>query len=146
MVITAIEEWWDRYGNQDKKDKINEIIAAINANISTISGHTAAIAGHTTDIAARMVKDPDYDSGWFAIAVNGTVTKTHNLGTLDVLVQIMGKTSGGDITIRFFGGWAGTASVQGGWWQTLTTTQISARRHSNDLQWPNFRFMLWKAT
>jgi len=33
MTIALVSEWWDRYGKKDKKNKINEIITAVN-NVS----------------------------------------------------------------------------------------------------------------
>lgn len=37
MTIATVTEWWDRYGILTKMNKINEIIAAINANTQKTS-------------------------------------------------------------------------------------------------------------
>lgn len=38
MSIEAVTEWWDRHGDKTKKDKINELISAINGFVSVPVG------------------------------------------------------------------------------------------------------------
>jgi len=40
------------------------------------------------------IPTPDYDSDWFVLNQNETVNKTHNLGTYDLLVDVMVRYPG----------------------------------------------------
>ena len=127
MVVATVSEWWDRYGDTTKLDKINEIIAAINANAS-----------------GKLATDPDYDSNWFALA-SGSVTKTHDLDTDNLLIQVLGKDTGseGIMNIRV-GGIGGGSGFRGGYYKNVTTTQITVQRESGDALWDQWRIQLWK--
>ncbi|RLI85276.1 MAG: hypothetical protein DRP01_06530 [Archaeoglobales archaeon] len=39
MTIALVSEWWDRYGKKDKKNKINEIITAVNNNTDNFANY-----------------------------------------------------------------------------------------------------------
>lgn len=142
MAIDAVTKWWDRFGDTVKKDKINEIIAAINAN-------TSGIATNVTAIAARLNQDPDYDSGWFSIGLGATVTKTHSLGTQHCLVYIEGR----DTTTyyphnRNIGSrhrQSSNTNEKGAQWHSLTTTTVKCQRRSQDVveAWDQIRIKLW---
>ena len=143
MPIDSVSEWWDRFGDQTKLDKINEIIAAINTN-------TSGIASNVSDILDRLNQDPDYDSGWFSIGLGATITKTHSLGTQHCLVYIEGR----DTTTyyphnRNIGSrhrQSSNSNEKGAMWQALTTTTVQCHRRSQDVveAWDQMRIKLWK--
>lgn len=122
MVVAEVSEWWDRFGDITKKDKINEIINGF------------------------LGRDPDYDSGWFAKGT-GSTTKTHSLDTTHCFVYIMGDDTANGVGYnnRFVGHLETSGGLrQGACWQNLTTTQITVDRGTNDAYWDNCRIMMWK--
>ena len=120
MVVSPVDKWWDRFGDTTKKDKINEIINKM------------------------IQRDPDYDSGWFAVGTYAGVTKTHSLGTDHCLVQAYAKDSGSaGINIQHIGKMFQVTS-QGGWWSKLTSTTIYCWRTGADTTWDQFRLLIWE--
>jgi len=113
----------------------------------------------------RGLGPPDYDSGWFSIAAGTSVCLTHNLGTTDLLVYVIGKNAEGNIHLFGYGGDAFGSLIdnpprpechQGLYWRGLTTTRIYIDRllqdqsgagsgaPRGDVAWDNARVMLWK--
>lgn len=92
---------------------------------------------------AILLRDPDYDSDWFNLAQNANVNKAHGTGSTKLLVELHGRTSGGDIS-KFYGGWASGGT--GGWWMTLTTTNININRGIADTRFYDLRVFCWKLT
>jgi len=98
-----------------------------------------------------FVSAPAYDSGWGNLS-HGMTTFTHNLGTTEVFVYMIGKDIEGyplyvgihqfdyggnrfyDTRYRHFG------AV----WRNLTNTTIEIRRFDNDVNWEQVRIMIWK--
>ena len=90
---------------------------------------------------------PDYDSGWRSISTGETLNLTHNLGTTELLVYIIGNDSTGDdpvdgINQKFHGGSA--APYYGIYWRDLDNTTIKVNRGVHDLYWDEVRVMIWK--
>ncbi|MCK5161325.1 MAG: hypothetical protein KAQ99_07100 [Candidatus Aureabacteria bacterium] len=136
MVIAAVTKWWDRLGDTTNLDKINEIIAAINANTSGLDG--------------KLSTDPDYDSGFFAISVGATTTKTHSLGTTLCLIEVTGTGTWGGITNMGVGQRMAVVGSHpheryGLVFKNLTTTTIQISRANEDYNINNSaRIRMWK--
>lgn len=93
-----------------------------------------------------MSKVPDYDSGWFAIAQNAEVTKTHNIAG-DKLVFMWGKYSAGYKEHHYYyGGVHINTNYVGAFWRNLTDTTVGCYRLPQDGQWINCRIMIWSVS
>jgi hypothetical protein len=72
-----------------------------------------------------------YDSGWFAVSMNGTVyTKTHNLGTNKVICKLYGATDSGGTNMSEINASQGEGHYNCVW--GITTTQIKVSFGGND--------------
>jgi hypothetical protein len=104
------------------------------------------------DHTIYLKKAPDYDSGWFSISQDQAITKTHNLGTVNCLVDIQGKITGDvhEIHQTFIGicySWDSGISANKQWgfqWYGLTTTQIAVYRGPNDDYAEQIKVRMWK--
>jgi len=90
---------------------------------------------------------PDYDSGWVSIDAGDGVEVTHELGTSDVLVYLVGRTTpGGGLHQHKYGADryvdSGTKHT-GVHWFSLTTFNIWIVRGAQDTSWEQFRLRLW---
>lgn len=119
MVVLTVQNWWDRFGDTTKKDKINEIINKM------------------------LQRDPDYDSGWFGLGTYSGVNKNHSLGTDQCMVEFQGKDAQTDGINNTHIGRTGTTS-RGPNWRNLTSTYIYVWRPGSDIQWDQLRVRLWK--
>lgn len=93
------------------------------------------------DAGGAAIPLPDYDSGWFAIASDATIVKTHNLGGSadDYVVEL--EYRGGALGHGQSDRWEKNNGVQ---WQNLTTTQISIYRAKEDTCCQEARVRIWK--
>ncbi|RLC88130.1 MAG: hypothetical protein DRJ03_03590, partial [Chloroflexi bacterium] len=74
--IALVEEWWDRYGDKTKKNKINEIINAINNLTITDITIDSDIIPSTSGINIGSETNP-FQNGHFAGNIYlGTWTRT----------------------------------------------------------------------
>jgi len=89
---------------------------------------------------------PAYDSGWQNISKGADKIFTHNLGTTEVLVYMIGKYDGASPYIHqiFYGGDGNVANVYGTYWKDLTTTTIRVHRTEQDNDWNYVRVIIWK--
>jgi len=112
-----------------------------------IMGDATAYEGVGTDVSRDdhvhpdLNRNPDYDSGWFALAQNTNVNKAHGRGTDQCLVILIGRTGGSDIH-KYHGGWSSGGT--GAWWQTLTSTNVNINRGIADIQFINLRVFVWE--
>ncbi len=97
-------------------------------------------ASRDDHIHPDLSRDPDYDSGWFGLAQNANVTKTHNIGTSKCLVELHGRTGVGNIH-KFYGGW--TVGGIGAWWENLLANTIRVHRGIADTLFVNLRVFVW---
>jgi hypothetical protein len=122
------------------------IKAGTNITIDDDAGYAKIAASDAT----KLNKVPDYDSGWVAIAQDEARAFTHNLGTVEVLVDVQAKdeTLGGGIHQIWYGGNTVVTSTletaYGFYWRNLSTTQIIVYRCAYDLQAQKVRVRLWK--
>jgi hypothetical protein len=96
---------------------------------------------------------PDYDSGWFTIAVDTTHTFTHSLAgdVNDYVVDMQFKSASSGVNQRYIGGCdlgakntLGTVDDRiGAYWRTLTTTQITVYRRPEDAYAEQVRIRIW---
>jgi hypothetical protein len=94
-----------------------------------------------------FISPPAWDSGWFNISKGEEKTRTHNLGTTDVLVYMIGKEDDARPYIHQmnYGGECKEWDVWcGAWWRDLTTTEITVKRADGDDHWNYVRIMIWK--
>lgn len=72
-----------------------------------------------------------YDSGWFAVSMNGTVyTKTHNLGTNKVICKLYGATDSGGTNMSEINASQGEGQYNCVW--GITSTQVKVSFSGND--------------
>jgi len=86
-----------------------------------------------------FVRAPAYDSGWVSINQGQVLTFTHNLGTTEVLVYVIGNDTTGDNGIHQMG--YGDNSLL---WYRLNSTTISVYRLIPEDFWTEVRVMIWK--
>jgi len=85
-----------------------------------------------------FVKAPAYDSGWTTIsAITRKVTLTHNLGTTEVFVYIMGRQFRADSIHQWHDG------DDVGYWYDLDISQITISGRKGSM-WDQVRVMIWK--
>ncbi len=88
---------------------------------------------------------PAYDSGWVNISQNETLRFTHDVGTTEVLVYVVGNATtypSMGVHQSFYGSVYGES--RGMRWQNLTDTDIDIKRYSNDAYWDQVRIRIWK--
>jgi len=90
--------------------------------------------------------DPDYDSGWVAIARGGSATKTHDLGTANLLVENTCKDGANIGNQRIGRSYYGIPNqgASGFWFDNLTTTQVRLVRGPKEYYIDSFRVRIWK--
>jgi hypothetical protein len=91
--------------------------------------------------------NPDYDSGWISTGT-GSNTITHNLGTTDIFVYVIGKW--GDKVNQYHFGQDIYFDAEdyvyesGLYWETTGINTISLRRGPTDIDWASARVLIWK--
>ncbi|MCI0477033.1 MAG: hypothetical protein L0Y55_12360, partial [Anaerolineales bacterium] len=93
---------------------------------------------------------PAYDSGWVAIGLNVTNTRTHSLGgdVDDYVVDLTCKTTTGiGVNAHGLGGltWYAWDTLYwgGAYWAELTSSSIKVRRYGNDDSCEQVRIRIW---
>ncbi|HOW97592.1 MAG TPA: hypothetical protein P5567_00055 [Kiritimatiellia bacterium] len=90
---------------------------------------------------------PDYDSGWQAISLGGTLALTHSLGgdTDDYVVDIQfNDTDGVQDINQGSGQWTDSADRNvGAFWRKLTATSVEVYRASSDPYADEVRVRIW---
>lgn len=86
-----------------------------------------------------LVRDPNYDSGWFSVGAGSSVTKTHNLGTLNTMVYMEHSANSGGSNARQTPHIIDTGVIE---WYNKTTTQITARNSTVGSTY--VRIVMWK--
>lgn len=91
---------------------------------------------------------PDYDSGWQAISPNEVLVLTHNLGTRELFVYMVGKTIAGNVHQLYYGGdvhYNPGLLVVGAYWRLPNINDIWLTRMSDDalVTWAEVRVYLW---
>ena len=96
-----------------------------------------------------FVSAPAYDSGWTNVATGQVKIFTHNLGTTEVFVYMIGRNgTEGKIHQRRYGGENTGSTFQGAFWFKLTGSEVKVRRLDDDVMsantWEQVRVMIWK--
>ena len=93
---------------------------------------------------------PAYNSGWFYLSANSSVTLNHNLGKnpSEYFVDLMYQdTDAYGINIRWFGGrdhWTGSGTSYGGaYYSNLDSNSVKVTRFSNDTAADSLRVRIW---
>jgi uncharacterized coiled-coil protein SlyX len=132
---------------------LNTTVTTMNASLtqlqSTVDSLNATFNQRINDLEteiailnATKLGKPDYDSGWFYVSQGSFAILTHNLGTTNVLVYMIGYN--GYINQIQYGGDDTSYNQWGAFWSELTTTTIRIIRQGNDVNWPDIRVMIWK--
>lgn len=147
---------------QSRMDSLNATVIEQQNTINTLNQTVVYLDETVAILNSTGLGAPDYDSGWFSIAAPGSVLLTHNLGTTELLVYVIGNSSSGTIHQYGYGCDSYGPMVdnpprvlysQGVYWERLTTTSIYIQRLRDDgssngggpeLAWDNVRVMLWK--
>ena len=126
---------------------LNETVHEHEERIMNLEEKVVELENKVTILNATKLGEPDYDSGWVSLP-KGDKMFTHNLGTTNVLVYVIGNYPiaspyihqmdyGGEITHSGL-------NHYGAYWHELTTTTITVHRHGQDGNWEYGRVMLWK--
>jgi len=95
-----------------------------------------------------FINPPAWDSEWREISKGADLPLTHNVGTTNVLVYVIGNYSPTESPlihqIDYGGDMKNTGDVCGVWWEDLTATTITVHRRSDDDKWKWVRVMIWK--
>jgi len=107
---------------------------------------------HQRNYGGEQWMESGYDSGWVSISSPSSIALTHNLGTKNVMVYMMGRknmttTESPYIHQKHYGG-----EIQVGWsggvfWRDLTETTIDIQRikgGTGEDYWNYVRVMIWK--
>lgn len=99
------------------------------AQVLVRAGAVTIAAGDVTDeryISTAGLPDADYDSGWFAVGVSGTYTKTHNLGVQPRVVLLV---------------WNANANGSGESWLVQMTVASDYSRAGAGISWDSSQFV-----
>ena len=90
---------------------------------------------------------PDYDSGWTGISPSFAHVFTHNLGTADILVYLVGR----DDTVMTQHAYGGLIVATGGqmfrygvFWIAEDEDTIRVERYIDDAVWEEVRVLIWE--
>lgn len=88
---------------------------------------------------------PAYNSGWVAIGLNATTTRTHNLGGSvdDYVVDLTCKSVADGVNNWGVGGDWNDTEYYGAYWYNLTTSAITVKRMGDDVSCPQVRVRIW---
>jgi len=86
---------------------------------------------------------PAYDSGWQAITADSYLTLTHNLGTKELFVYMIGKDVTGTIGTMFYGSDLEDGSWRGAYFRIDAENTIDIRRLPDDAVWQEVRVYIW---
>jgi hypothetical protein len=115
----------------------------------TVGEQQVRIADLETELAvlnATKLGQLDYDSTWYNISKGESIILTHNLGTTDVIIYMIGNDTDGAHYIHQigFGGDNYFSGAGGAYWYELTATTIKTTRAANDNDWDQMRVLIWK--
>ncbi len=120
------------------------IVDGTQANGRVLTSDANGVASWQASGAAGFPA-PDYDSGWVTSQSPGnTKTYTHNLGTLEYMVYIEGRTVSGDHppgTIHQVNNPGGTDAS---WLDSKKTNSVVVMRHTGDTDWDETRVRCWR--
>lgn len=99
-----------------------------------------------------LLKQPDYDSGWTAIAHDSSIDIYHNIGTNNILVYVLGSESGTNPMMHqwAYGGnhfrseWDVNTYLGEGLIWRCNDEKIWIHRYKSDVQWWEVRVLIWK--
>jgi hypothetical protein len=126
-------------------------------NTTTITVYRRPEDTYAEEVRMRIwvMPQPDFDSGWTALAKNTAQTFTHNLdgSTADYLVDLQYYSSSNGINLRYYGGMDVGAHPSAGlsvddrlgvYWRSLDTTSITVYRRPEDIYADNVRLRIWR--
>lgn len=85
---------------------------------------------------------PAYDSGWTSINQGSATTFTHNLGTQEIFVYMIGKCPDQPVHQAYYGGFM-EPPERGARWYSMDANSITVY-HGNDDYWHEVRVMIWR--
>jgi hypothetical protein len=116
----------------------------LNATAVQLQFQTAELEIQLAVLNATKLGKPDFDSGWTPKAI-GITTFTHNLGTTNLIVYLVGRqTPSLGINNLGYGGDQTSAVYEGLYYRDLTESSIKVVRCNQDGAWAEIRVMLWR--
>ncbi len=92
--------------------------------------------------------EPDYDSGWRGLHAGYPAKFSHSLGTRDLFVYIVGRSSSGTTLQVHYGGdtyYSGATAIQrGAYWVASDDQYLQVYRLPDDLNWDEVRVLIWR--
>ena len=135
---------------QAKIDSLNSTVVQMQNAINYLNTTVINLNLSVIELnATKGLGPPDYDSGWVSFYYR-EIRLTHNLGTTNLLVYMVGKDLAGQIHHCYYGGENDFSNRQyGAYWGRLFATTIDVFRGSQDPDstqggWVEFRVMMWK--
>jgi len=133
--VRDYDPWYDI--NDDGKIDIRDVAGvAIKFGSEGIPINKTALL-ETLKNQSRWLPTPAYDSGWISIEPTQFLTFSHNLGTPEVFVYLLGKNESGAIHQL-------THEMNGVQIVNLDNLNITIWRHGLDRFWYQVRVMIWK--
>jgi hypothetical protein len=142
---------------EDRVDALNSSLLNLQAYFNmrittlevTVGEQQVRITDLETELAvlnATKLGQPDYDSTWYNISKGESIILTHNLGTTDVIIYMIGNDTDSAHYIHQigFGGDNYFSGAGGAYWYELTPTTIKTTRAANDNDWDQMRVLIWK--
>jgi len=124
---------------------INHLNTTVNYlnNTCILLNNTVTYLNETvTYLSSTGLGSPDYDSGWLNLT-RGENVLSHNLGTTELLVYLLGRNSSDTHQLNYGGTLYGTLWY-GARFHELTSTNITITRMASDREWPEARVQIWK--
>jgi len=115
-------------------DAIWQAISGLEARVETLEGQSPPQGFMTA---------PAYDSGWVAITADTYLTLTHNLGTKELFVYMVGKDITGTIGTMFYGSDLDDGLWRGAYFRINAENTIDIRRLADDAVWVEVRVYIW---
>lgn len=137
--------------SQMKTDNLNASLMQLQSTVdslnATFNERTNDLETEIAILDATKLGKPNYDSGWYYLSAGSNVVLTHNLGTTNVLVYMIGKYS--DSAAPYihqvqYGGDDTSWYLWGAFWSELQTTTIRITRQRDDSNWNAIRVFIWK--
>jgi len=135
---TSLDTYTTKTDNVDDvmASHINDLQDAVEALEAKVGIDGSGVAtSHDYKISQLEDKVKKYDSGWFACVSGGTYTKTHNLGSVALMAQILFAPDDGgspDLTKVKIEQWHHDGGVEkGAQIIDITTTQLTVQAGNN---------------
>ena len=133
------------YGAEGTPINKTALLLELQSQIHEMNATITELKEDITILNSTMLGKPGYDSGWTVINYEQTMTFTHNLGTTELLVYVIGKHPDKQIHQMYYGGnTMEPGATNGLFWYYLDTNTIKVLRTQHAGNWWEVRVIIWK--